>query len=172
MTITFYAGQKLRASDLQGLVDDHIRKAKPAPGTARQSTTTLTADPDLVLPLQANYTYMIHGVMYSTSPASADIQFAISFPALATATFGASRLATSVAAATGDGDWGAYDSATSGVSAIGVGGTGGVQYTTISSTVVMGSTAGDFTIMWAQLASVASDTTLEGGSWIAGIRER
>lgn len=171
MTVTFYALQKLRASDVQAIIDDRLMVAKPS-ATTRISNATLAADPHLVLTLQASYTYVIRGVMYVSSGTTPDAQFALSFPAGATTPFGGVRMVTTSAGATGDVDVGAYTSATSGTSNLGVGGSGGTQTTLIEATIVMSTTAGDVTVLWAQNTNTASNTVLETGSHLMAYRIR
>jgi hypothetical protein len=170
MTALFYVGQKLRASNLQDIIDDHLSVAKSV-DTPRISTTTLTADPHLVLPFAANYTYIVNFVIYHNSATAADIQFALSFPSGATTPFGGLRLVTS-ASVTGDVDPGAYSSATSGTSNITAAGSGLANTTLLFATVIMGSTAGNVSLMWAQNASTASNTTLYTGSSMTAERIR
>lgn len=170
MTTLFYALQKLRASDLQALHDDHPRVAKTG-DTSRVSNATLTADPHLTLDLLANYTYILDFTLFSLSPAAADIQFALTFPAGATTPFGGLRL-VSTASVTGDLDPGAYSSATSGTSNIGAAGSAGANTTLLQATIVMSSTVGAVTLLWAQSSSNVGTTTLYQGSSMQGLRIR
>lgn len=168
MATQFYALQKLRASALQALVDDHLLVTKSG-DTPRATNTTLQDDPHLMLTLQAGYNYACEWKLYFNAPAAADIKFAITFSGTL-ATFGGLRMVDTSAGLTGNVDPGAYSSATSGSSTITAGGTGGVTslilYTTVSP-----STGGALTLQWAQLAA-SGTTTLYQGSSMRADRER
>lgn len=170
MTTLFYVGQKLRASNLQDIIDDHLAVAKPI-DTPFISDNSLNNDPHLVLALKANYTYIVDITAYSNSATTADIQFALAFPAGASTPFGALRLVSS-ASVTGDLDPGGYALATSGTSNVVAAGSGLVNMQILRATVLMGATAGNLTLMWAQSASVASNTTLYAGSSMTAKRIR
>lgn len=167
MTDTFYALQKLRASALQALVDDRVMAYKSG-DTPRSTTTTLQADPHLVLPLKANYTYSVRWTIYYSTPAAADLKMAIDYPAGATSPpFGALRMVDTSAALVGDLDPGAYATAGDGTDTITAGGTGGNAICTLSATIVMGSTADNLLLLWAQKASSGTTTLLAGCDAIA-----
>lgn len=170
MTI-FYALQKLRASALQAILDDRLLVTKSG-DTSRVSNATLQADPHLTLDLQADYTYAIEWTIFSLSPAAADIQFGITFPAGADPTpFGGLRLVSS-ASVTGDLDPGAYEDATSGVSNLVAAGSALANLTILKATIAMSTTAGAVTLQWAQGASNAGTTTVYAGSSMEAKRQR
>lgn len=168
MAVTVYAGQRLRASFLQEIINDRMVITK-AGDTPRTTTTTLQADPHLTMTLASGYNYVVDWKLYYNAPAAADIKFAITFTGTLAA-FGGLRMVDTSAGLTGNVDPGAYSSATSGSSTITAGGTGGVAslalYTTISP-----STGGALTLSWAQLASSGTTTLYQGSSMIAQ-RER
>lgn len=167
MTDTFYALQKLRASALQALVDDTV-KAYKFGNTDRPGTTTLSADPHLVLPLKASYTYSVLYTMYYNAPAAADIKFALDYPTGADPVpFGGLRMVDTSAGLVGDVDPGAYADAVDATDIVTAGGTGGNAFCLLAATVVMSTTAGDLTLTWAQRASSGTTTLLEGSSAIA-----
>lgn len=167
MAVTFYALQKLRASDLQAIVDDRLKVAKSG-DTPRSTTTSLVADPHLVLPLQANYTYSILWTLYYNAPAAGDIKFAIDYPAGATTPpYGGLRMVDSSAGLTGNVDPGAYATAADATDSITMGGTGGNAFGILASTIIMGPTAGNLSLLWAQLASSGTTTLLKGSAAVA-----
>lgn len=167
MTDTFYALQKLRASALQALVDDTV-KAYKFGNTDRPGTTTLTADPHLVLPLKATYVYTVIYTLYYVAPAAADIKFAIDYPTGADPVpFGGLRMVDTSAGLVGDVDPGAYSDAVDATDFITAGGTGLNAFCILSATVDMDTTAGDLTLQWAQRASSGTTTLLQGSSAIA-----
>lgn len=77
---TWSVGQVLSASDVnQWFVP--VAVVKPA-DTARNSTTALANDPDLVLNLAANSTYHVQGVIFYDGPAAgaSDIKYTFTVP--------------------------------------------------------------------------------------------
>jgi hypothetical protein len=59
---------------------------KKSADTARPSTTTIAADPDLVVALSSGQTYVIRGFIFAYSGANADIQIAITYGGTASLT--------------------------------------------------------------------------------------
>lgn len=169
MAVTFYAGQRLRASDLQGIIDDHLRVVKAA-NTIRNNVGTLADDPELTLPLKANYTYIVRVVAFFLTAATPDIQWALRLPTSATTPFGALRMVTTSAGLVGDVDPGAYSSATSASSNLAAGGTGLASTALLEATVKMSTTDGNLVLMWAQLVANVSDTTLYIGTSMSAER--
>lgn len=165
----FYVGQKLRASTLQDLLDDNLRIAKAS--SLPRTSATLSADSELALTLKASYTYKLMIGAYFLAAVAGDIQFALSVPAGSTFPFGGLRMVDSSAGLVGDVDPGAYDSATSGSSALTAGGTGLASFALLTATVVVGGTPGAVTLLWA-LKAASGTTTLYAGSWMTAERFR
>lgn len=170
MSVVFYAGQRLRASDLQGLIDDFPKRVK-LNDTTRISTATLAADPELTLTLKAGYTYDFTVKVFYGSGSVPDINFAMAFPAGSAITWGGIRI-VSGASPTGDMDAGVYTAPTSAVSSIAAAGTGGDTIIKIEGTIVMPVTDGDITLWWTQNTLTASNTTVYKRSTISAVRYR
>ena len=132
--------------------------------TARQSTVTLTADPDLSLNLNVGqYSYELF-MLFDSVAAGAGFQFSDGGTAV-------DSRGTSPAGATGYVNGAAYGpkvesfvGATITYSSVGTG-TDSNQVLYKGSLLV--STAGTFNIEWAQMASTASNTTLRAGSYLS-----
>lgn len=175
------AGVRLRASvvntwlaEINNLSADLPEIVKSGATSRNSSGTgaTLTADPHLTLPLLANTTYTFELFLMHNTPAAVDIQFAMAFPSGASCSWGAVRLVSTVAAATGDADLGGYGSATSAVSNVVAGGTGADQLCLIQGSVQVGATPGNLVLYWAQGTSSASNATLGARSWMKARRQR
>jgi hypothetical protein len=173
----FASGSKVRASvlaqlvaELQNLFNDTLKVVKPS-NTSRTSTTTLAADPHMVIALEANTTYDFEIRAYWSGAAAGDISFAMAFPASSSVTWGGIRLVVS-ASPTGDADFGIFIAPTSAVSAINAGGVGGDQMSLITGTVVVGATPGNLTLWWAQGTSSGTATILWARSTMVARRYR
>lgn len=132
-------------------------------GIARKSTsttrtvTTASADPHLVLRLQAGGRYKISAQLHYEAGASAGLQFGLSLPAGASADWSwhgpgsnyAPRDESSMAAAEG------------------FGGSGRVIF--IEGTVIMGTTPGNMAISWAKALDSADDATLLAPCWLEAV---
>lgn len=145
-------------------LNNQILVAKAAAQIVNNSTTFVN-DAELTAAVSANTTYAFQVSLIFTSNTTPDIKATFTFPSLATCAWGSVRLVTT-ASPTGDADFGSYSSATSGSSAVGAAGTGGVQIALISGTLFVGATAGSLTLQWAQLVANATDTTVHAGSWM------
>ena len=174
MSVTlFNSGQKLRASRLNAMITYMTRiSASKATDTSRNTTTTNTADPDLVLPLAANTSYDVHLMLILTSAANAagDFKAELQFPSGATCSFVPHGLIDTLASgSSGDLQAGSVSLDTSsptgsfsaGVSTSATGVLITARVTTVS--------AGDLTLAWSQLASNANNTTLKGGSTMTAV---
>jgi len=169
---SFVALQKLRASDLQALLDDHLRVAKTA-NTDRASTTTPAADPHLSLTLKANTTYIVRFVLFMTGATAGDLACRLTFPAGASTPWGGLRLLNSSTATNGSLDAAGVGTAISGTSDIGVATvTSNGSMCTLEACVAMGSTAGAVGLSWCQGSSNATNTTLYAGSFMTATRIR
>jgi len=140
--------------------------AVKASDTARQSTTTLTADPDLSVPLFAGqYSFELF-LLFDSVAAGAGFKFQSNGTAV-------DSRGTSPADATGLVNAAAYGPKLESF----VGGT--VSYANVSTTAnsngvlykgsLLVSTPGTFGISWAQVVSTASNTTLRAGSYLTAI---
>lgn len=141
--------------------DDYnkVRAVAKTAGQVVNNSSTFVNDSELLATVDASTTYTYAFTIFSTSGTTPDIKFTVTFPSGATCSFGHVGL-VSTASPTGDVDVGGYSSATSGVSAVGVAGTTGVQTTMLGGTLAVGATAGTLQLQWAQLAANASDTTV------------
>lgn len=137
--------------------------AVKASDTARQSTTTLTADPDLSVPLfTGQYSFELF-LLFDSVAAGAGFKFQSNGTAV-------DSRGTSPAGATGLVNAAAYGPKLESF----VGAT--LSYATVGTAVdsnqvlykgsLLISTAGTFGIQWAQAASTASNTTLRAGSYL------
>lgn len=144
------------------------RIARKTTATNRLSTTTMTADPDLVFSVVANSVWHLRGVLWvSSSVTTGDFKAAITVPALASA---------QVCMISANSALTAYPSTLSiagvahGVETqVGLLATG---YTCVEvlATLVIGATAGNVSLTWAQVASIATNTTLMAGSHLIAER--
>jgi len=165
------SGETLTAAKLQALISElrPITASKSAT-TSRNTTTTETADPHLVLPLLANRTYDVKGVLLVTSAANAagDFRCSFTFPTGATVSSGAIGVHDSLASLTSaDGQFsGEAADATSPTAAVGYGASTSVTAIQVELRVAVGANAGNLTLQWAQLASNANNTNLLSGSWL------
>ena len=154
---TWAAGQVLTASDVNTwFVPLAVYKAGD---TARNSTTSLTADPDLTVSVAASAVYDVNLVLVYTGASAANF-FQWDFDVPASAVFqylqiyqnSAGNTATESQAAGTSGSW---------ANTTGVGNFLGM---TMAGTLIVSATPGTFDLKWAQHASGATNTTLRKGS--------
>lgn len=133
--------------------------AVKASNTSRSTTTTLAADPHLVLPLEANATYDLDlDIAYNgNTNGSGDLKFGFSGPSGYTMAFGAWLVSIPAGVSSSGGNQG-----TTLVS--GSAGTGTPLAAKVHGTVSTSSTAGSLTLLWAQNTSNGTATTLTTGS--------
>ena len=134
-------------------------------GSCSQLTgTTLQNDDELVLPLQANQSYVIEGFLFMISAsATPDCKIAFTVPAGATMILGFhanygdnnTTLASDVLTTSGTAS-----------SMIPNAGAGKENPIFISGTVIMGATAGNLTLQWAQNTNNSNSTTIRANSYI------
>ncbi|MFJ3173799.1 hypothetical protein ACIPJK_23870 [Streptomyces roseus] len=160
---TPYAGQRATADLLASMLPISVVKAADESVT---SSTALQDDNHLILPMEANATYIVEGALFYdgqfnagnlkltwTLPTSATIYWAPNAPALGGAAAYASQATTT------------------GTLSVGTYGTGGTKTTaSISATVITAATAGSMTLRWAQDTSSATATTIYAKSWLRAIR--
>lgn len=160
------AGQTLTGSFLNNaLLNVTPLIAVKAGDTSRSNTASRTADPDLVVALLANLTYTVDSyLMYDAGAGLFQVYWTV--PAGATVTGAPWGLDTAVTAATVGGIRVPPTGA-----AVGSGGSGTVVSARPTANVIMGSTAGNLTLTWAQNTSNATATILKAGSWIRAIQQ-
>jgi hypothetical protein len=167
MSISFTAGQTLTAAALNALVP---LEAQLSSDQSKTSNTTFADLTDLTLAVEANATYQVEGLFIATSAANAagDVKYRFSYPANATMTITGPGPHNSLASGSqADGEWFyvlldnssptadiPYGASTAGAAAI------------INGKLVVGATAGDLVVGWAQQSSNANATVFKAGSYI------
>jgi hypothetical protein len=126
--------------------------------TPRTSTTTLAADPHLVLSLEANavYDFDLDLNYNGGTNGSSDLKFGFTGPSGFTMTFGALVVAIPAGVASVGGTQGT-------VTTSGTVGTGTPLYARVSGVVTTSATPGSLTLTWAQNTSSGTATTLTTG---------
>jgi hypothetical protein len=153
-------GQRLTAEFIASMLPQTVRKAS---NTARISTTTLTPDPDLTLPVEANSSYRFECMLYHDGAAAADFKWSFTAPSGSTGTYWISQLDSGAAATSADlNTW-------TTISGIPVAGT----FAAVNPTMAMmtgvfqtAGTAGNFLLNWAQNVSTASNSQLRADSYM------
>lgn len=139
------------------------------------SNTTLANDSVLTLPLPTTGRFEWEAVIFYDSSTTADFKLAFTWPAaVSTPRWGIQGLATGATLTTGDGQFAV--TATSGT-AIAVGGAGSGSGSTLMAIakghLVLGGTAGNLTVQYAQNTSDATNTVVRSGSrlhlWKVGV---
>lgn len=159
---TFLAGQRVTASQLRAAIG--LTAIKGA-DTARASTTTLTADPDLTVAVLANTTYKVSfSLLYKGAATNTgDLKFGFSVPSGATLAGGflgiANPLGVTILPVT---------SAASVLVSYG-NGTGNPLWCQVTAGLIVSSTAGNLVLTWAQNTSNATATTLMTGSSLQAV---
>ena len=156
---TWTPGQVLTSGDVNSWFVP-VTAVKPA-DTGRNTTTTMTADPDLQVSVAANCNYHVKAIIQykgGTNGAS-DAQFTITVPASSTGFYLAIRrqitgpLTTNI-------DWTAFGSATN----AGTNGTGVTLPLVLEASLTTAGTAGTVAVGWAQNTSNGTNTTVIAGS--------
>ena len=157
-----FAGDLLDADLLMSMLPLDARKTV---STSRPSTTTVTADPELVLQVAANAEYTIHGYLRISGDPAADMDIKVTVPSGATGSYTVTgRLAGASALDS--------DTRTSTRIAFGV----ETQFSTPSTSAAQANhvvgrltttNAGTFSIDWAQTVSNATGSVMEADSWIS-----
>lgn len=127
--------------------------------TSRTSTTTLTADPDLSVPVLANAVYLVALYVAHTYDAACDFRFSWSGPSGATMTNWTADWRT----VDGNEVSGAFASLTSSVPLTSGSGTL-TQPLWAHGLLIVGGTAGTFAFTWAQNTSSANAAIVRAGS--------
>lgn len=161
---TWSVGQVLASSDVNSWFVP-IVVVKPA-DTPRNSTTSMTNDPDLVLPLKAGCKYEIRGVIFYDGPSagSSDIQWTWTIPSGSAGKYWNTRQTVSGAFA-GAFSWFWTDNPNANTN--GVGSTMTLPFEGILS---MGSSDGNLRFLWAQNTSNATNTHVQNNSYLIARR--
>lgn len=169
------AGQTLTAAKLEDLASYGVPvQAVKAGDTSRNTLTVAAADPDLVLVLPANRTYVVEGILYVTSAANAAGDFRTNFAwtNTATVTVGGQALYNAIASGT-TGDLEAVAQAadsSSPTADVNYGASTSRNTLVVWARVVTGGSNVTFTLQWAQQNSNANNTTLHAGSQLVARR--
>lgn len=168
--MTFVAGQKIRASDLNAGLPLLARVASDVTTISNTSLINITG---LVVALEANATYAVDGWIYYQSPSAADIKFNVTLPSGATCTMGAYGPPVTGAPFSATSprvnylDMGVF--ASSGGSYLHGGDT---EFASVwaslrpAGVIVTSSTAGNAQFQFAQNTSTATNTIIKAGSWM------
>lgn len=123
------------------------------------NTTALQDDDALFAALPAAGTFQFELNLTYMATTVADIKFAFTWPAGATAEWGIISLATAATTSTGDANFGFQNVSGTAISAGGIGAANPVP-AQIFGDIVMGGTAGNLRLQWAQQNLEASNTTV------------
>ncbi|MFJ4617431.1 hypothetical protein [Streptomyces sp. NPDC088812] len=157
-----YAGQRATADLLTSMLPLHAAKAS---STSRASTTTISADPDLQLPVEANAQYLIHFYFRISGNAAGDMDIQLTTPAGCTGSYSVTgRLA---GASAGDGDARTSTRTTFNVETLySTPSTAAAQANHGAGRLITGATAGTLSVDWAQNVSNATASVMESDSWM------
>jgi hypothetical protein len=135
--------------------------------TGRNTTTTMTADPDLVLPVASSSIYHITGcIFYTGNATSADFKFTFTLPAGASGYYFPCRqnLSGNFTGSFGN-QW--TDTATANTTGTGV---ANLMVVYVDGFLTTAGTAGNLTLSWAQNTSNGTNTTVKQNSILAAQR--
>ncbi len=162
-----YVGQRLTATLAQSMLPFQAWKTT---GTTRTSTTSRTADPDLVLPVEANALYVLrYFFIVSCIANTSGMSMSWTVPSGASGTHSFSGLqhsSGSTPTASSQDVNTTFDIATGTGTGIIPSGTQPVTGVQGIGWIDTAATAGNLTLTWAQLTSSANGTTLNAGSFI------
>ena len=158
-----YAGQDGTA----GLLMSGPYRAWKTGDTSRANNVTLTADPDLVIPLAVvGAVYAFEAYLRYEGGILGSSDFAFKWTVPAGCSFWAMPANQSTSGTAGVGGEQAASSGTTNTVTAGSSGAGTVRSVTLRGTVMMSSTTGSLTLLWAQGTSSATATILHVGSRI------
>lgn len=173
---TFYAGQTLTAALL---TSSQPQTAVKASDTARNSTTSLVADPELTFSVLANGVYVVDGWIKYTADPAGDITLSWTVPTSATGEWTGwgpgnpliSTNGTPGALVADTGSVRGYLIRPESTDFTGSRGFGGLSTTDthtilLTATLRVSSSDGTFALNWAQSASTATATTVYADSWV------
>jgi hypothetical protein len=133
--------------------------------TSRFSTTTITADPHLAIPVVPG-TYRIDAVLFFDADSAADLKIGWTAPASTTGAWWPDGSDSSNTTQAATARWGALtDIGTSTLPVAGIG-SGTIQACRPVGTAVV-TTAGTLALAWAQNASSATATVVRANSWLS-----
>jgi len=147
-----------------------ISAAIKAATTTRNSTTTLTADPDLVMALSANTNYIVRLDLNITAAQVPDFKFRLDFDGTITRAVGWMLSNNSIGASTSAGTtlYTAIDSTFLNTTETVIGGSASapthIAVISIVLVIAVGASGGNFSFMWAQNTSDAGNTSVLAGS--------
>lgn len=140
----------------------HFQAIRKTANTTRNSTTSLTADPDLVVPMLANKTYTLKGSFWFTSNAAPDFKYRFGATGSAAAIYGTITHNTNGTSSPANGVITAYHSSDQ----VFLGAGNFTGYATFEIRIVNGASDATFQLSWAQNTSDATNTTVHVGSYI------
>jgi hypothetical protein len=171
--MTFYALQKLRASQLNAMLSKTVRKLVDESVTNAGTGTTLQDDDELFVSVDANTSYIIGVTVFGTEAAGTgiDLKVAWTMPSGCSLYLGGAAPHNAWVAGAGaalEAEWAGWITSSSPTSSITFGTTNVAIFTYHwSGTLVVGSTSGTFRMQWAQGNSSASALTVKAGSNIS-----
>jgi hypothetical protein len=140
--------------------------------TDRPSTTTLTDDPDLTMPLDANAVYVVEFHLHYAATDTARFRTAWTVPASAAGTRSSvgpdQGVILSSTSAGGAGRWGVHNFGTT--ATYGTRDSATNQCAAVEEATVITTTAGTCALQWSQVTSSATATRLAQGSWMRAVR--
>lgn len=164
MSVRVFAGQKVRASDLE------VLWARKSLDESVTSSTTAQNDDTLVLAVRANSTYRFTCLVAYTGNPTGDIKIGFATPAgsicywagkgPSTADDGYGTVGASKHSASLD-EAGATTSYAGSTSALAI---------LVEGVLIVGSTSGNLTLQWAQNTSNGTATTVKAGSFLEAVR--
>lgn len=162
---TWVTGQVLTASDVNTWFVP-IAAIKPA-DTQRANTTTLAADPDIVIPVATSCNYQITGIIVydgGTGGTEGDFKWTFNVPSGCSGYYGYSRNNLSASYT------GAFTSAWTDTNTAQTTGVGTFMTVTISGMLATASTAGNLVLSWAQNSSTSANTRVRAQTFLTARR--
>ncbi len=147
------------------------RMAQKGSTLSKALTTTVTSDPDLTLPVDANTRYKFEFILLVSGDASGDAKYRLSHPTNTTISWSVIGPGSSLGAAVGEGGMQGIcvvntTATTSGDIVVGCSSTSIVSLHWIRGSLVTSSTAGSLVLQWAQGTSHSNGTELRQGSFM------
>lgn len=135
------------------------------------SSATLQDDNHLTLTVEAQHTYEFRVFLLVDGGATGDLKTAFTFPTGATCHFTGHGPTTALASGSGgSAEFNGRQAATSGSTTIAYGTSGSRLGIVLEGVLITGSTAGSFTLQWAQNTSDGTGTTLKSGSYMRTLK--
>lgn len=162
--MTFTAGQKLRASEINDLINavDYVNTDLSV------TSSTALASSDIAVALEANTTYVLDGFIAYNAGATGDFKIALNGPTGATGSWAAMGLATSTTASVGSINGVRLDAFTD-TQVLSLGGSdslGSALYALLRGVITTGATSGSLVLRYAQNTSNGTASILKNQSWI------